>query len=91
MQLYRSKLRCLGLTANEGGLAPKNILEGFSHRPWHTNVACSWDGESLWLVAENDFDADGNALLDEFWDEVIASVDFSSTIRFEIVEVAKLD
>ena len=26
---------------------PEDVLEEFSHRSWHTNVRCEWDGASL--------------------------------------------
>jgi hypothetical protein len=39
------------------------------------------------LEADNDYDADGKALLDEFGDAVVASVNATGTIRFTIVSV----
>jgi hypothetical protein len=51
-----------------------DIVEAFSHRPWHTNVRCTWDGHLIRLEAENDYDEKGLALSDEFSDALTASV-----------------
>ncbi len=69
---------------DEGMSAPGDILEEFSHRPWHANVRCEWDGAALWLEAENDYDANGLALLDEFLDAVVACIKASGTISFAV-------
>jgi len=87
MPLYHAILTCGGLTAEEAANAPADIVEEFGHRPWHQNVKSRWDGGLLWLEADNDYDADGKALLDEFWDVVIACVNASGTIHFKIVSV----
>lgn len=54
--------------------AARDITEEFLHRPWHENVRCTWDGRSLRLEADNDFDDKGLALLDEFSDAITACV-----------------
>ena len=87
MPLYHTTVTCRGLTDAEGSNAPADIVEEFRQRPWHQNVACKWDSGMLWLEADNNYDADGQALLDEFWDVVIACVKASGTIHFEIVSV----
>lgn len=87
MPQYRITLTCAGLTDAEAQNAPADIQAEFSHRPWHQNVVCGWDGKLLWLEAENDYDREGKALFDEFWDAVIANVNFSDEIHFEIVSV----
>jgi hypothetical protein len=87
MPLYHSILTCDGLTDGEAANAPHDITEEFGHRPWHQNVKCRWDGRLLWLEADNDFDIDGKALLDEFRDAVVACVKATGTISFEIVSV----
>jgi len=84
---YHAILTCSGLTDAEAASAPADILEEFGHRPWHQNVNCRWNGQLLWLEADNDYDSDGKALLDEFRDAVIACVNTSGTIQFEIVSV----
>ena len=87
MPLYHAILTCRGLTDSEAANAPADIVEEFGHRPWHQKVTCRWDGLLLWLEAVNDYDPDGQALLDEFGDAVIACVNASGTIHFEIVSV----
>ncbi len=87
MPLYHVTLNCSGLTEAEGSAGARNVEAGFRERPWHRNVACRWDGTCLWIEADNNYDSDGGALCDEFWDEVIANINFSSSIRIEIVSV----
>lgn len=41
-------------------------------------------------MVENDYDEDGRALLDEFWDTVHAYIHYAGPIRFE-VSVERLD
>ena len=38
------------------------------YRRWHKNVRRTWDGSCLVLEAENDYDSNGLALVDEFSD-----------------------
>jgi hypothetical protein len=52
-----------------------DVTEEFANRPWHQGVLCTWDGRTLLLRAENDFDSDGVALADEFSDAVAASIE----------------
>ena len=85
--MYRVHAVCEGLTTDEGAAAPVSILEEFAHRAWHQNVRCEWDGLLLRLAADNDGDATGLALLDEFSDAVIACVDCAGTIAFRIEAV----
>lgn len=87
MALYHITLTCNGLTEAEGAVGAADVQAGFKERPWHQNVICRWDGSCLWIEADNDYDTDGRALYDEFWDEVIANIDFSGSIRIEIVSV----
>jgi hypothetical protein len=65
-RMYRIVLDCKAVPANVGAVAARDIIEEFTHRPWHQNVRCEWDGSRLMLQAENDFDLNGLALLDEF-------------------------
>jgi hypothetical protein len=68
--MYRIVLACTGVATSAGPAAALDITEEFKRRPWHTNVTCVWDGSRLVLQAENDFDADGRALADEFSDAI---------------------
>jgi hypothetical protein len=51
-----------------------DIAKEFSHREWHENARCDWDGSCLILQAENDYDEDGRGLRDEFFDAISASI-----------------
>ena len=54
--MFRIVLECdaAGLPAEIGEQAAIDIAEEFAHRPWHTNVRCTWDKPSLRLEAQND-------------------------------------
>ena len=62
------------LSAEHGQQAAVDIAEEFAHRPWHTNVRCTWDSPCLRLEAQNDFDNQGLAIRDEFSDALAACV-----------------
>lgn len=85
--MFRIRVTCQGLTHDEGASAPADILEEFTHRHWHTNVQVEWDGKVLWLEADNDYDADGMALLDEFSDAAVACISAKGTISFAVQSV----
>lgn len=72
--MYRIVLACGGVPAEVGTVAARDIAEEFAHRPWHQNVRCDWDGSRLTLQADNDFDSNGLALIDEFSDAISASI-----------------
>jgi len=59
-------------------MGPKGALDIqedlIKRRPWHQNVTCKWDGRSLILQAETNFDVEGLALMDEFSDAIAASI-----------------
>ena len=85
--MFRARVSCRGLVHEEGAPAPNDVLEEFSHRPWHANVRCGWDGKALWLEAENDYDPHGLDLLDEFSDAVVACIKARGTISFAVDSV----
>jgi len=87
---YHAILTCSGLNEDEGPQAALDVQAEFEQRPWHQNVQCRWEKGLLWLDAENDYDEDGKALLDEFGDAVIASVHFEDRIVFEIKSVVSI-
>ena len=72
--MYRIVLTCGGVPKEVGAQAAVDITEEFTHRPWHHNVECRWDGELLTLQAENDVDSDGEARSDEFSDAIAACI-----------------
>lgn len=90
--MYGITLVCKCLSNQAGEDAAVNIIQEFKeNRQWHENVMCSWNGSELKLVAENDFDTDGQALLDEFSDFISACVIdyFDSKIEIESVNEFK--
>jgi hypothetical protein len=82
--MYRVILECLDVPANEGSEAATDIERDFrEHRAHHRNVRCRFESGKLILQAENDFDPDGRALIDEFSDEITANVSpFDGDLRF---------
>ena len=89
-RMYRIVLACKGVPANVGAVAACDITEEFTHRPWHQNVRCEWDGSRLMLQSENDFDSNGLALLDEFSDPISASIADGFDGGIEVVSVSHL-
>jgi hypothetical protein len=89
--MYRIVLACSGVRADDALEAARDITEEFTHRPWHQNVRCEWDGPRLMLHAENDFDSDGRALGDEFSDAIIACVRDGFDGNIEVVSVTPFD
>jgi hypothetical protein len=71
----------------EGAVA---ITEEFLCRPWHQNVMRNWDGQTLTLQADNDFDEKGLALMDEFSDAVAACVTGTFGYGIRLVSMARL-
>lgn len=68
MAKYRVVATCYS-PVQDGGLAARMITQEFAaHRLHHHNVHCSFSDGMFTLIAENDFDAKGLALLDEFAD-----------------------
>ncbi|MBJ6985263.1 hypothetical protein [Luteimonas sp. MC1750] len=67
--MYRIVLACYGVPESAGPEAAADITAEFAeHRQWYKNVSCTWDGARLLLQGDNDVDADGLALIDEFSD-----------------------
>ena len=86
---FQITLSCNGVPEKEGRVGAVDIVEEFSHRPWHHNVMCEWEGGRLVLRAENDFDSDGRALLDEFSDAVCACIAVGFEIEINVVSVVR--
>ena len=88
--MYRIVLACKAVPVGVGAIAARDITEEFTHRPWHQNVRCEWDGSRLILQADNDFDSNGLALLDEFSDPISASIAEGFDGGIEVVSVRSL-
>jgi hypothetical protein len=87
---YRVTLSCDGLSSRTGAQAAIDIAEEFTHRPWQENLECTWDGTSLVLVAENDFDPDGRALSDEFSDAITTCISDGFDGQIRVVSVVDI-
>jgi len=88
--MYRIVLACTGVSAHIGAAAARDITEDFTHRSWHQNVRCEWHGSRLILQADNDFDSNGLALLDEFSDAISAFIEDGFDGGIDIVSVSPL-
>ena len=85
--MYRIVLACKGIPTHAGVAGARDICNEFEHRPWHENVTCVWDGSQLILQAENDFDSNGLALVDEFSDAISACIEGGFDGNIEILSI----
>ena len=89
---YQITLVCTGVPLHIGLELAADVAEEFTHRPWHQNVSCKWDGTVLILQAENDWDADAKALTNEFSDAISANADaFEGGIEVRSITVSPVD
>jgi hypothetical protein len=70
--MYRIILVCNGVPAHAGAVAAQDITEEF--HPQAVARGGIWDRSALILQADNDFDANGLALLGECSDAVSACI-----------------
>ena len=71
--MYRIVLEFSGVLDDEGETAAQDIATHFAEfRRHHQNVSCVYKDRTLTLTADNDFDPEGLALLDEFPDCISA-------------------
>lgn len=87
--MYHVVLECDLLDAPAGAQAATDITEEFTHRGWHQNVKCTWDGKRLRLEADNDYDMNGLALSDEFSDAIVACVVNPAYSNLRVVSVTQ--
>ena len=88
--MYRVVLACEGVPVEQGAGAAADIQNEFRrHRTWHHNVTCIWDGRLLVLTAENDYDPQGLALLDEFSDTISAYISGGFDGGIRVVSTAR--
>jgi hypothetical protein len=88
--MYRTTVVCTGLTDDEAREAVQDMLAEFKERPWQEQVSCEWNEGVLRLSAQNQADATGLALLDEFGDAICAYVNYGGPIHVEVESVVKL-
>jgi hypothetical protein len=89
--MYRIVLACKGVPIHAGAVGARDISNEFTHRPQHQNVTCVWDGSQLILQAENDFDSNGLALVDEFSDAISACIKGGFDGNIEILSIQEVN
>jgi hypothetical protein len=72
-----------------GSQAAEDITQEFASRPWQKYALCTWDGSSLWLELENDFDENGVASTDEFSDAISACVSEGFDGDIKLLDISK--
>lgn len=82
--MFRNTVICEGLKDGETAEAVADMLSEFAQRPWHQAVTCEWKNGVLRLSTQSEGDPAGMALLDEFQDAVVAYINFSDKIHFEV-------
>jgi hypothetical protein len=70
--MFRVTVKCEGILQTDWPSAAADVAEEFVSRPWQKVADARWDGDALILVADSDYDHDGEALADEFSDTVAA-------------------
>ena len=89
--MYRLTLVCAGIPASKGPETAQDIMNEFArHRRHHSNVLCSYADGKLTLVAENDFDPNGLALMDEFSDCLSAFISMPFEGDLTVQSIASL-
>ncbi len=89
--MYRIVLHCKGVPTHAGAAGARDISDEFRHRSRHENVTCVWDGSQLILQAENDFDSNGLALVDEFSDAISACIEDGFDGHVEILSIQEFN
>lgn len=89
--MFRVTLACEGVPASAGQAAAQDIQKEFAEfRQHHKNVACTFADGELVLTAENDFDPNGLALMDEFSDCLSAYIVEAFGGRIRLVDSVTL-
>lgn len=89
--MFRVTLACDRVPVGAGEAAARDIQQEFrQHRTHQQNVVCTYANGALVLTAENDFDRDGFALMDEFSDCIHAYMEDLPSGEIRLVEVVCL-
>ena len=95
MARVRTCISISGFTAEEAVNGLPHLREEFANRPWLLSAKAHWDGARSRLLVEVEAEGEdarmmggtGGANLDEVWDCVIATCNFSSDgIHFDVDE-----
>ena len=85
--MFIIRMSCDGVPQSFGAQGSVCITEEFAQRTWHTSALCTWNGSSLVLEVENDFDENGSATQDEFSDLISGCIQpgFDGDITIESI------
>ena len=89
--MFRITVSCEGITPEKWPEALSEIREEFGSRQWHHIIDIRWSGQTLLLIAENDYDANGEALADEFSDTIAAYAPGTPGYSVRVVSAANQD
>lgn len=79
---------CDGIPPAEWPEAISDVREEFRSRQWYQIIDICWLGQTLLLTVENDYDANGEALADEFSDTIAAYAPGTPSYSVRIVSIA---
>lgn len=87
MGLVLTEITISGLLKAEVDDGITNLRDEFASRPWMLNPTTAWEGD-LFVVAVayegSDLKTCGRAAYDEVWDCIIACLECSTNLHFEI-------
>jgi hypothetical protein len=91
MAYIRITILLLGLKKADVDAGLNDLMDEFRHRPWLINPNALWDIEQNGLVVKMDYEGHdvrlcSQAALDEVRNCVIACLQFSSDLKFEILD-----
>jgi hypothetical protein len=89
--MFRVTVSCEGIAPEKWPQALSDVREEFVSRHWHRIIDVRWSGQTLLLTVENDYDADGEALADEFSDTIAACAPGTPGYSVRILSVGEQD
>ena len=87
--MFRTTVSCEGIAPEKWPEALSDVREEFISRHWHRIIEIRWSGQRLLLTVENDYDANGEALADEFSDTIAAYAPGTPGYSVRIVSVTE--
>jgi len=89
--MYRITVACLGISPDDWPDAISDVNSEFADRLHHRIMSVNWLGADLVVVAENDYDSDGEAFADEYSDTVAAYAPGTPGYSIRIVSVVPVE
>lgn len=87
--MFRIIVSCDGIAPEQWPEAISDVREEFACRHWRRVIDIRWSAQTLLLTADNDYDAGGEALADEFSDTIAAYAPGAAGYSVRIVSVEK--